>query len=71
MIIGEKYGTFVKEEGKWKFRSRNFIIRAGGDTSLKNKKAPTRGTKKPDRNEMTLDRCIFHLQQPRVISLNS
>ena len=45
MIIGEKYGTFVKEEGKWKFRSRNFIIRAEGDTSLKNKKAPTRGTK--------------------------
>ena len=55
MIIGEKYGTFVKEEGKWKFRSRNFITRAEGDTSLKNKKAPTRGTK----NQIERDRRKF------------
>jgi hypothetical protein len=31
--IDRKYDTFVKENGKWKFRSRDFVTRAQGDTS--------------------------------------
>lgn len=31
--IDRKFDTFVKEDGKWKFRSRDFVTRAEGDTS--------------------------------------
>ena len=31
--IDRKFDTFVKEEGKWKFHTRNFVTRAEGDTS--------------------------------------
>lgn len=32
--IDRKFDTFVKEDGKWKFRTRNFVTRAEGDTSF-------------------------------------
>lgn len=32
--IDRKFDTFVKENGKWKFRSRNFVTRAQGNTSF-------------------------------------
>lgn len=31
--MDRKLDSFVKEEGRWKFRSRDFITRAEGDTS--------------------------------------
>ncbi len=31
--IDRKYDTLVKENGKWRFASRNFVSRAEGDTS--------------------------------------
>ncbi len=31
--VDRKYDTFVKEDGKWRFRSRNSVTRAEGDTS--------------------------------------
>lgn len=32
--IDRKFDTFIKESGKWKFRTRNFVTRAQGDTSF-------------------------------------
>lgn len=32
--IDRKFDTFVKEDGEWKFRTRNFVTRAEGDTSF-------------------------------------
>lgn len=32
--IDRKFDSFIKENGKWKFRSRNFVTRAQGDTSF-------------------------------------
>lgn len=31
--VDRKFDTFVKENGKWRFDTRNFITRAEGDTS--------------------------------------
>ncbi len=32
--VDRKYDTFVREEGIWKFRSRNSVTRASGDTTF-------------------------------------
>ena len=39
--------------------------------SLEKEKTPSRAWKTIRKREMTLDHCIFHLQQPRVISVLS
>lgn len=31
--IDRKYDTFVKEDGRWKFRTRNYVTRSEGDVS--------------------------------------
>ena len=31
--VDRKYDTFVKEDGVWKFRTRNFVTRSEGDVS--------------------------------------
>lgn len=38
-----KYDTFVKEDGKWKFRTRNYVTRSAGDTSAHLKSAEKNG----------------------------
>ena len=31
--VDRKFDTFLKENGKWRFDTRNFVARAEGDTS--------------------------------------
>ena len=57
--------------GRWILPKAKDGGREGVGQNCKKEKTPSRAWHILHRREMTLDHCIFHLQQPRVISVLS